>query len=60
MKLGIPQIILIGLYMMSLGIELARNGQDKTGKYNVGTSNYKCCFIKYYSNELRRQIWLKH
>jgi hypothetical protein len=38
MKLGIPQIILIGLYMISLGIELARNGQDKTGKYNVVTT----------------------
>jgi len=33
-----PQIIIIALYTMSLGIHLAKHGEEKTGKYNFWSS----------------------
>lgn len=34
----LPQILLIGLYAMSLGISMSDHGKPKTGKENFGYS----------------------
>lgn len=36
--MGLPQIILIGLYAMSLGISMSNHGKPKTGKENFGST----------------------
>lgn len=36
--MGLPQILLIGLYAMSLGISMSNHGESKTGKENFGNS----------------------
>ena len=33
-----PQIVTIFLYAMSIGIDLERHGEQKTGKHNVVTT----------------------
>ena len=35
MKIGIPQIIMLFLLAMSLGIDLAKHGQPREGKHNA-------------------------
>ncbi len=35
MKIGIPQIIMLIMYAMSLGIDLAKHGEPREGKYNA-------------------------
>lgn len=34
MKIGLPQIIVIALYVLALGIELAEDGKPKTGTHS--------------------------
>jgi len=36
--MGLPQIIFVGLYALSLGCILAKHGEARTGKYNFFTS----------------------
>lgn len=36
--MGIPQIILSGLYVLSLGANLACHGKERTGKYSFWSS----------------------
>ena len=36
--MGLPQIILIGLFAMSLGTSMADHGKPKTGKESFGSS----------------------
>ncbi|WP_161627586.1 hypothetical protein [Metaclostridioides mangenotii] len=38
MTLKAPQIILIAIYMLSLGISMARHGEEKKGKESFFTS----------------------
>ena len=34
--MGIPQILILALYMLSLGAELANDGKTEVRKYNFG------------------------
>ncbi len=34
--MGIPQILILALYMLSLGVELAKHGETKVMKYDFG------------------------
>lgn len=36
MKLHIPQIIFLALICMSVGMHLAKNGEQRDGEYNFG------------------------
>lgn len=36
MKLGIPQIIILAIYLLSLGASLANHGNEKISKTNFG------------------------
>ena len=38
MKLGIPQVLIIVIYVLSLGIALAKDGQHREDKYSFGSS----------------------
>lgn len=38
MKLGIPQIIIVVMYILSLGVSLANHGEVKTSKTSFGSS----------------------
>ena len=38
MKLGIPQLIILAIYMLDLGISLAKHGEPKKGKYSFWTT----------------------
>ena len=38
MNIGIPQIILIAWYVLSLGVTLAKHGEPRDGKYNFLTN----------------------
>lgn len=35
MKIGIPQIIILIMFAMNLGIELAKHGEPREGKHNA-------------------------
>ena len=36
--MGIPQLCVIALYMLSLGIHLAKHGESQTGRFNFWTA----------------------
>lgn len=36
MKLGIPQMIMLSIYLLSLGAALAKNGKEKVSKVSFG------------------------
>ena len=38
MKLGVCQIIWLGLMLLSLGFHLARNGEPRNDRYSFGTA----------------------
>ena len=38
MHLGTPQIIVIVLYILSLGLALGKHGQPRNDKYNFGVT----------------------
>lgn len=43
--MGVPQIMIIALYMLSLGINLANHGKEKNDKYNFWSSLLACVLI---------------
>ena len=45
--MGIPQIIIIVLFAMDLGLSLAKHGEDKEGKYNFWESLI-CVIINFF------------
>lgn len=36
--MGAPQIIIIAIYALSVGIDIAKHGEPKTGRYNAAAS----------------------
>lgn len=38
MKVGIPQLIMLGFIFMDLGISLVKHGEYKKGKYSILSS----------------------
>lgn len=40
-----PQIIIIVLYALSLGVHMAKHGEPKDGKYNFVSSLITCAII---------------
>lgn len=45
--MGIPQIIMIIFFAMDLGINLAKHGEDKKGKYNIWVALI-CALIEFF------------
>lgn len=45
--MGIPQIIIIILFAMDLGLSLAKHGEDKEGKYNFWVALI-CVLIEFF------------
>lgn len=38
MHLGIPQLLILAIYFMNIGMNLAKNGEVKDGTYSVWSS----------------------
>lgn len=38
MHLGIPQLLILALYFMNIGMNVAKNGEPKEGTYSAATS----------------------
>lgn len=43
--MGIPQILIIVLYTLSLGMEIQQHGKPKEGNVNAGSSFLACAII---------------
>lgn len=43
--MGVPQITIIVLYALSLGVNLANHGEKREGKYNFWSSLIVCILL---------------